>query len=172
MNRIAFFALVVAFTLPSAACGKKVAAGPVPAAVSVQKPMLPAVPKRQEVEDQLQVHFEKVFFAYDSSRIDTNGRNALMAAAKLMQANPTLTVEVQGHCDDRGSVAYNRTLGNNRAQAVREVLIAGGVAPTRIHTTSYGKDRPAVTGNGEAAWAANRRGELVPSWQPSVAVAD
>jgi peptidoglycan-associated lipoprotein len=70
-------------------------------------------------------------------------------------------VEVDGHCDERGTEEYNRALGERRALALREELISLGVDPNRIDTVSYGKDRPAETGHDEAAWRKNRRGEFL-----------
>ena len=68
---------------------------------------------------------------------------------------------VEGHCDDRGTREYNLALGERRATAVKNALVALGVPANRIKTISYGKERPAVVGDNEAAWAQNRRGVTV-----------
>ena len=72
-----------------------------------------------------------------------------------------MTVTVEGHCDDRGTREYNLALGNRRANAVKRALVALGIPAGRITTISYGKERPAVVGDNEAAWAQNRRGVTV-----------
>ena len=77
-------------------------------------------------------------------------------------AHPDATVIVEGHCDARGSEAYNVALGERRAQAVRTYLIEQGIAPNRIQVISWGKARPEVAGSGEDAWSHNRRAEFLP----------
>jgi peptidoglycan-associated lipoprotein len=72
-----------------------------------------------------------------------------------------VSVTVEGHCDERGTREYNLALGERRATAVRNALVALGISPNRIKTISYGKERPAVLGSNEAAWAQNRRGVTV-----------
>ena len=68
---------------------------------------------------------------------------------------------VEGHCDERGTEEYNRSLGERRALALRELLVAAGVSADRVHTLSFGKDKPVETGHNEAAWSKNRRGEFI-----------
>ena len=78
-----------------------------------------------------------------------------------MGSYPQVTVQVEGHADERGTREYNLALGQRRANAARDVLVAGGVAGSRITTISYGKDRPAALGSDEDAWAQNRRAVTV-----------
>jgi peptidoglycan-associated lipoprotein len=68
---------------------------------------------------------------------------------------------IEGHCDERGTEGYNTTLGDKRANALREYLVNLGVSPARIHTLSLGETVPAATGNNESAWSKNRRGEFI-----------
>ena len=68
---------------------------------------------------------------------------------------------IEGHCDERGTEEYNRSLGECRALALRELLVAAGISPDRVHTVSFGKDKPADTGHSESAWGKNRRGEFI-----------
>jgi peptidoglycan-associated lipoprotein len=78
-----------------------------------------------------------------------------------MKTNANVTVTIEGHCDERGTREYNLALGERRANAVKNVLVALGIPAQRISTISYGKERPAVVGSTEAAWAQNRRGVTV-----------
>ena len=105
---------------------------------------------------------DRVFFAFDKSDLSADSRRTLeRQAAWLKQwSNQRLTVE--GHCDERGTREYNLALGERRANAVRDYLVAQGVSASRLSTISYGKERPAVLGSNEAAWAQNRRGVSVP----------
>jgi len=99
-----------------------------------------------------------VFFGYDRYDISADGRSGLQAQAAWLVAHADVKVTVEGHCDERGTREYNLALGDRRANAVKNYLVALGVDPSRIHTVSYGKERPAVTGTGESVWSKNRRG--------------
>jgi peptidoglycan-associated lipoprotein len=101
-----------------------------------------------------------VYFALDSYSLDDAGRGVLDKNAKLMRDNPDWTATVAGHCDERGTVEYNQALGEKRANAVRDYLVAAGVPVARLKTVSYGKEMPAVEGHDEASWARNRRAEF------------
>jgi peptidoglycan-associated lipoprotein len=104
---------------------------------------------------------DRVFFAYDRSDITPEGRATLEKQAAWMKANANVTVTVEGHTDERGTREYNLALGERRANAVKNVLVALGIPAQRVSTISYGKERPAVVGSTEAAWAQNRRGVTV-----------
>lgn len=99
---------------------------------------------------------DRVFFAFDRSDIDAEGRETLQKQAAWLQRYPNVYVRIEGHCDERGTREYNLALGERRANAVKNVLIAEGISPARISTISYGKDRPIVLGSNEEAWAQNR----------------
>jgi peptidoglycan-associated lipoprotein len=99
---------------------------------------------------------DRVFFAFDRSDIDAEGRETLQKQGAWLQKYPNVVVRIEGHCDERGTREYNLALGERRANAVKEVLIAEGVAPSRISTISYGKERPIAPGSNEEAWAQNR----------------
>jgi peptidoglycan-associated lipoprotein len=114
-------------------------------------------------EDLVQQVGDRVFFALDSSELSSDARNTVERLAAWMQANPDVSLTIEGHADERGTREYNLALGERRANSVRQYLIALGVAPTRLGTISYGKERPAVLGSNEAAWAQNRRAVFVPS---------
>jgi peptidoglycan-associated lipoprotein len=102
-----------------------------------------------------------VHFAFDSSAISSEARAIIGQWADGLLAHPDLDVVVEGHCDERGTREYNLALGERRANAIRDVLVALGVDPARVGTISYGKERPVVSGHDPEAWAANRRGVLV-----------
>jgi peptidoglycan-associated lipoprotein len=113
-------------------------------------------PRDREIFKADTVHFE-----YDSSVVKSGEKSKVIAVAAYLKANTADAVEIEGHCDERGTEEYNRSLGDRRALALREALAAQGVDPMRVDTISYGKDRPVDTGKSEAAHRKNRRGEFV-----------
>jgi peptidoglycan-associated lipoprotein len=104
---------------------------------------------------------DRVFFAFDSSSLDSEARNTLGRQANWLKQYPQNQVQVEGHTDERGTREYNLALGQRRANAARDALVAGGIAGSRVSTISYGKDRPAALGSDEQAWAQNRRAVTV-----------
>ena len=98
-----------------------------------------------------------IFFDTDRSRIREDGQATLRADLAWLRANPGVRITMEGHCDERGTSEYNLALGDRRARAVRDYFVAAGLAPARINTVSYGKERPFVPGHDEAAWRWNRR---------------
>ena len=102
-----------------------------------------------------------VYFSYDSAALDGNSKGSLFRQAAFLNANPTLTVTIEGHCDERGTREYNLALGERRAAAARDYLLAQGVDPARIKVISYGKERPVMAGSNEESWAKNRRAATV-----------
>ncbi|TCZ63680.1 peptidoglycan-associated lipoprotein Pal [Roseicella aquatilis] len=99
---------------------------------------------------------DRVFFDFDSSSVRADQRPVLQGQAGWFAANPAVTAQVEGHADERGTREYNLALGQRRANASRDVLVANGVAGSRLSTISYGKDRPIALGSDEEAWAQNR----------------
>lgn len=102
-----------------------------------------------------------IYFALDRSDITGESRQVLLRQAALLNQNPSWTVTIEGHCDERGTVEYNLGLGERRANATKQALIALGVAAGRVNVISYGKERPANPGHNEQAWAQNRRAVTV-----------
>ena len=100
---------------------------------------------------------DRVFFAFDRSDITPEAQEILARQADWLRRYPNVTVTIEGHCDERGTREYNLALGERRAQAVKNVLVASGIPASRISTISYGKERPAVVGSSEEAYAHNRR---------------
>lgn len=102
-----------------------------------------------------------VYFDFDSSEIKGAGTDVVGAHAKYLASHSSTRVRLEGHTDERGSREYNIGLGERRAQAVRRALLLQGASDAQISTVSYGEERPAVPGHDEAAWAKNRRVEIV-----------
>jgi peptidoglycan-associated lipoprotein len=115
----------------------------------------------QTVSQQLVSAGNTVYFAFDRSDITGESRQVLVRQAALLNQNPSVVVTIEGHCDERGTVEYNLGLGERRANATKQALIALGVAAGRINVISYGKERPAQVGHNEQAWAQNRRAVTV-----------
>lgn len=98
-----------------------------------------------------------VNFALDSSDLDGRARAILDSQAAWLTRYPRVPVSLEGHCDERGTREYNLALGDRRANSAKNYLAARGVAPGRISTISYGKERPIALGSDEASFAQNRR---------------
>jgi peptidoglycan-associated lipoprotein len=101
-----------------------------------------------------------VFFGYDSWVISEDGRQSLARDAEWMKSNPSALVKVEGHCDERGTSAYNLVLGEKRAKAARNYLVELGVGANRLSVVSYGKERPSCNEHAESCYQQNRRGHL------------
>ena len=101
---------------------------------------------------------DRVFFDYDQSDIRADAASTLQKQAAWLAKYPSVTLSIEGHCDERGTREYNLALGARRASAVREHLIGLGVSAGRLETISYGKERPTCVESNEGCWAQNRRG--------------
>ena len=104
---------------------------------------------------------DRVYFDFDSYSLDGEDRATLDAQAQWLASNPNVRVTIEGHADERGTREYNLALGDRRANAARDYLQNRGVAATRMQVISWGKERPAVEGSNESAWAQNRRAVTV-----------
>ena len=115
-------------------------------------------------QDDLTAQYgDRVFFDFDKYSLKAPARGTIMGWATWLSAFPAITATIQGHADERGTREYNLALGERRSTSTKNYLVALGIDPNRIGTISYGKERPAVEGSNEAAWAQNRRGVLVVS---------
>ena len=114
-----------------------------------------------QIEDRDMFLAQMVHFEFDSSAVRTNDLPKVEIVAQYMIQNPTHSLLVEGHCDERGAEDYKLSLGERRALSVVDELIRYGVTPDRIRTTSYGEKIPITSGITEAAFAQNRRGEFV-----------
>jgi peptidoglycan-associated lipoprotein len=102
-----------------------------------------------------------IFFDFDKSTMRDDAKPNLNEDLQWLNANPTEQITIEGHCDERGTAEYNLGLGGRRAKAIRDYLVAAGIDARRIKTVSFGKERPFVLGQDEAAWAWNRRAHFV-----------
>lgn len=101
----------------------------------------------------------RIYFDYDAYTLREDARETLQHNAGLLR-DRNVAVQIEGHCDERGSAEYNMALGKKRADAAKQYLVDLGIEPSRITTLSYGEENPAVAGRNEVAWAQNRRGDF------------
>ena len=102
-----------------------------------------------------------IYFAFDSYVLNGEARGALKSNAKALKGKSGMSVQIEGHCDERGSTEYNLALGERRANAVKDYLLKLGVKKSRLSVISYGEERPQDPGHDEAAWTKNRRAVIV-----------
>ena len=103
---------------------------------------------------------QTVYFEFDRFDLTPSARNTLKSNADWLKANSSVTIEIQGHCDERGTIEYNLALGEKRANSVKSYLSKIGVPTSKMDTVSFGEEHPAVLGSNEDAWAKNRRAEF------------
>lgn len=164
-SKLLSLALILGLILLLNACTKKpvMNAEPAPAPAVSEAPTAPAptVPAAETSSATMTTltgsQLETVYFDYDSHTLSPVARQTLERNAGLLRQEAGLAVIVEGHCDERGSDEYNLALGELRATTVKGYLVTLGVAAERLKAISYGEERPAVSGNDEAAWAKNRR---------------
>ncbi|MEI6986434.1 MAG: peptidoglycan-associated lipoprotein Pal [Rhodospirillaceae bacterium] len=104
---------------------------------------------------------DRVFFQYDRVELTPDARDTLKRQSSWLKQYGQVMVTIEGHCDERGTREYNLALGNRRATEVRNYLTALGVSPDRVAIISYGKERPAMVGDGDETWSQNRRGVTI-----------
>lgn len=167
--------VVVGALVLSCSCAKK---PPTTAATASEKPVTAVAPAparsapapaaaRDDVlaEDLAALnrhgYLKDVYFDYDQATLRDDARKSLAADALWLEKYPSIRILVEGHCDDRGTEAYNLSLGDRRANATREYLASLGVDGGRVQVVSYGKERPFCDQNTENCWQENRRGHLV-----------
>ena len=154
--------LAAALSLFVAACASPEAEAPdadATAAPAVEPEPVVEAPSDPREEQSLSVYAgDRVFFALDSSELNDEARETLRRQADWMSFNNSVAFVIEGHCDERGTRDYNLALGERRANAVKNYLVALGVEARRLNTVSYGKERPVDPRATEEAWAKNRRG--------------
>ena len=126
-----------------------------------QPPPPPPPPPSVSEEDLFNQNIKDVYFDYDKSDIRADQQSSVQANSQFLGQHSNINVTIEGHCDERGSTEYNLALGDRRASAVKDALVAGGVNASRIKTISYGKEKPFCTESNEACWQQNRRGHFV-----------
>lgn len=119
------------------------------------------------VEDREMLKAQAVHFDYDSALMRPTDNDKVALVARYMKAQPAFYLLVEGHCDERGTEQYNLTLGQRRAQTVRDTLMQFGINPERVQTISFGEKVPVIESNDEVSYRENRRGEFV-VYRPSV----
>ncbi len=102
-----------------------------------------------------------IHFKFDQYDLDDDSRSVLRKNASYLKANPMAKIEVQGHCDERGTNNYNIALGERRAQSTKRYLVSQGVNASRIHTISYGEEKPFCFDRNENCWLENRRAHFM-----------
>jgi len=113
--------------------------------------------------DMSPISVSDVFFDFDKYNLSAEAKGTLEANARELKRISDASITVEGHCDERGTKAYNLALGEKRAGAAKDYLVSLGVTASRITTISYGKERPFDSGHDETAWAKNRRAHFVAS---------
>ncbi|MDJ0609691.1 MAG: peptidoglycan-associated lipoprotein Pal [Kiloniellales bacterium] len=122
----------------------------------------PRTPEAESDQENLLINVgDRIFFDFDKYDLKPESQETLQKLAAWMEERPRTTITIEGHADERGTREYNLALGERRANAARDYLMALGVSGGRVLTISYGKERPAVLGSNEAAWAQNRRDVFV-----------
>jgi peptidoglycan-associated lipoprotein len=163
---VLIFAMGFVFTT---GCCKKKPVETQSAAVSTEKGIsdeeLAAKKAKEEAERLKKAAMQKfvnedVYFDFDDAALRADAKATLKDKADYMKANPGVAVTIEGHCDERGTEAYNLALGERRAQSIKTFMVNAGIDKARLNTISYGKEKPLDPGHNEAAWAKNRRGHF------------
>ncbi len=126
----------------------------------VGMPAAPPIRAPKDIVFKFTENLRKVFFEYDKSRLTDVSKATLRENAAWLREHPNIKVQIEGHCDERGTIEYNLGLGERRAISVRSYLSLLGIEIARIFTISYGEERPVELGHDEEAWAQNRRVEF------------
>jgi len=161
-------ALVVMFVFAMGACSKKPAEIETDPEPVTEAPPPPPPPVEEVEEEPVEVEpvvkmpvLNDVFFEYDKAALSGESKKILADNASQLKDASEVTITIEGHCDERGTVAYNLALGERRANAAKNYLVSLGVSTGQVKTISYGKERPFDPGHTEAAWAKNRRAHFV-----------
>jgi peptidoglycan-associated lipoprotein len=129
--------------------------------VPAPPPPPPSEPAPAPLPTEEVSQFENIHFDFDKAFIREDAKPVLAAVADYLKKNPGAKLQIEGHCDERGTAEYNMALGDRRAAAAMKYLAALGVEKNRLSTISYGEERPIDPGHNEGAWAKNRRGVFV-----------
>jgi len=165
-NVVPHGALILTILALAGGCSKKAATTPPattppPATQPVESTLATPAEPAPATPEPVTASWQDAYFDYDSYDLREDARGALDADAKMLADHGNASVTIEGHCDERGTPEYNLALGERRANAAKDYLVAHGVDGSRIETISYGEERPFATGHDEASWAQNRRAHLV-----------
>jgi len=147
---------------PTAEAQPRPAAPPPPPPAPAPTP-LPGPSISQQAFQEFQN--QDIYFDFDKYDLRTDARTTLDRKASFLNQNSSVRVQVEGHCDERGTNEYNLALGERRANAAKQYLTTAGISAGRLSTISYGEERPLDPGHTEAAWARNRRAHFVVTGQ-------
>lgn len=157
--------LAAIFSAVLVGCSSTASDEPVEATETLSPSVAPAQPSAAELAEERRreamLATTTFYFDFDKSDLKPEAREALVYHAEQLAANPNMRIRLEGHADERGTTEYNLALGERRAKAVESYLQVQGVAPGQMEVISYGESRPVDTATTEAAYARNRRVELV-----------
>ena len=170
-------AVTLALALGTSGCAKRpavaVATAPAPTGAATPPAAEPArpepaaapVPRPAPAEFGPNDALRMIHFEFDKADIRPDARVALEKTASFLKGYPNQKVNIEGHCDERGSTEYNLALGDRRANAVKQYLVNLGIPAANLNTVSFGKEKPFCTESNETCWQQNRRGHFVPARQ-------
>ncbi len=174
LGNVVFIALIITATLSLAACGSKKKTTSEPGEISpvVSQPSGDVSGDGMTAEEREQFgqrdpgyieesKLENVYFDYDKSDLRADTRDILKSNAEWVKANPGTKIQIEGHCDERGTEEYNLALGERRANSVKNYLVSLGISAERLFTISYGEELPEDPRHVEEAWAKNRRAHFL-----------
>jgi len=123
---------------------------------------LPWLPKRPPLGTRFEetAELQTVYFEFDKYSLTSQTRNVLASNAEWLRNHPDVAVQIEGHCDERGTLEYNQVLGENRAISTKKYLVTLGIDPDRLYTISYGETMATDSRHNEEAWAKNRRAQF------------
>ena len=153
LKSLAVVALAVGFVTVGCTDDEEAMVDPVEPSVAEEPAPAPDAPSDDFIP-------ETIFFGFDDYTLNVEAEQKLQALGDHLKASQNAVVQVEGHCDERGSIEYNLALGERRAQSVKNYLTSLGVDPARLSTISYGEEKPSLEGHDESAWGQNRRAEF------------
>jgi peptidoglycan-associated lipoprotein len=128
--------------------------------VRVTVPAPPAVPSEPSEDELFSQNVKDIYFDFDNADIRYDQQSAIERDAAFLAQHAKINLTIEGTCDERGSIEYNLALGDKRANAVKEMLLAGGVSSANVKTISFGKEKPVCDEHDESCWQQNRRGHF------------
>jgi len=134
---------------------------PAPVAPTPAEQLASAAEAGVAVTEEKPSRFDDVLFDFDKSEVREDGRKTCQVVADYLRKNPKAKLQIEGHCDERGTAEYNLALGERRAAAVMTYLVSLGASKANLSTVSFGKEKPLDPGHDEGAWAKNRRAHFV-----------